>query len=610
MTLNIITGGNGTDFSGGNSQAAQRDQMNNRDQHDGMAESGRLSSGVHLALPPQLLAGLLLLAGLAPRPVCAQPDAAKAAPPSHRCLLIVETSKSMQRRTNAVHGAVQELLASGLNGQLQAGDTLGVWTFNEDLYAGRFPLQTWSPQAQEDITLRTLTFLGAQRYEKQASFDKVLPALGHVIRDSELITVVLITSGDDKIQGTPFDDRINKYYQQSREQQKKKRMPFVTVLRAKDGQLAECVVNTPPWPLRMPLLTPEMRIAEPAQSDFPEAVRRTPTPAVPPLVTLETKPLAEQTPAPKSESAAAKVEAPPTVGVATTTNEPVKATPPEPGAPPVEVVKVEPPPPPAPELPATASAPKPAPAPAPVAQPKAETPAPPPVEVAKTQPAPPVPEMPVTASASTQAPAPAPVTQPKAETSAPPPVEVAKTQPPPPMSEMPATASAPAPAPAPMPVAQPKAETASASEAKPVEPAPVKPEAAPALTPPPPPRPEPATSEEPKPAPAPQVPTVPAPAPSAAHEDAPSAATNSTAAQAAPSAPSPHAARPSSLPTPPVQNATAVPAGTLTLHLNLWIAGLVLAAVAAVSALLLMRRSRAAPQGSLITRSFEREKKP
>jgi len=567
MILNIITGKNGTDFSGGNSQPTQRDQMNNRNQDDSRAESGQPRSGGVLALTPQLLAGLLLLAGLAPRPVCAQPNAAKAAPPSHRCLLIVETSKSMQRRTNAVRGAVQELLASGLNGQLQAGDTLGMWTFDEDLYAGRFPLQTWSPQAQKDITLRTLTFLGAQKYEKQASFDKVLPALGHVIRDSEFITVILITSGDDKIQGTPFDGGINEFYQRSRDQQKKKRMPFVTVLRAKNGHLAEYVVNTPPWPLRMPLLTPEARSAETAQSDLPEVARKTPTPAVPPLIISEKKPQVEQTPAPKSELAATKVEAPPTVGVAITTNEPVQAKPPEPAAPPAGVVKVEPSPPPVPDMSVTASAPTPAPAPAPVAQPKAEAPAAPPGEVAR--------------AAS-----------------------------PPPLPDVPGTASAPTPAPAQAPIAQPKAEMTSAPEAKPVEPVPAKPEAAPPPPPVPAPKPESATSGEPKPTPAPQVATVAASAPSAAHEDAPGVATNSPAAQAAPSAPPPLAPRPSSLPPPPLQNAPAVPAGTLTSHLNIWIAGFVLAAVAAVSALLLIRRSRAVPQGSLITRSFEREKKP
>jgi hypothetical protein len=43
---------------------------------------------------------------------------------------------------------------------------------------------------------------------------------------------------------------------------------------------------------------------------------------------------------------------------------------------------------------------------------------------------------------------------------------------------------------------------------------------------------------------------------------------------------------------------------------NIWIAALLLAVVAVGIAFLLMRRSRTAPQGSLITRSFEREKGP
>ena len=38
-----------------------------------------------------------------------------------------------------------------MKGQVEAGDTIGLWTFNEELYTGRFPLQTWLPPAQEDI---------------------------------------------------------------------------------------------------------------------------------------------------------------------------------------------------------------------------------------------------------------------------------------------------------------------------------------------------------------------------------------------------------------------------------------------------------------------------
>ena len=76
----------------------------------------------------------------------------------------------------------------------------------------------------------------------------MLPALSRVIKDSELITVILISSGDGKIQGTAIDGRINEYYHQWRKQQKKGRIPFVIVLRAKSGQLADCSFNTAPWP--------------------------------------------------------------------------------------------------------------------------------------------------------------------------------------------------------------------------------------------------------------------------------------------------------------------------------------------------------------------------
>jgi hypothetical protein len=555
MTLNITTGENVTDSSGGNSQPAKRNQMNDRDQHGSGAEGGECRSGGLLALLPQLLVGLLLLAELGSCPLWAQTNAAKAAPSSHRWLLVVETSKSMQRRTEASFGILQDWLTSGLDGQLRAGDTLGLWTFNEDLYAGRFPLQKWSPEAQKEITERTMTFLKAQKYEKQPRFDKVVAALRRVMNDSELITVILISSGDDNVQGTPIDGRINEYYQQWRDHLQKAHMPFVIVLRAQSGQLADCVVNIPAWPLQLPRLSSEVGSAQKVPKSSSEAVAKTAPPAVPPLIVSEKELKPERTPTPKREPTVGKAEVPPPLDAAVITNEPVKAKPPEPATPPVEVAKAEPSP---------------------------------TVEAATTQ------KEPVKAKP--------PETVAK-------PVEVARTGPLTAMPDMPATQSAPKPASATTPVAQPKEETGSAPQSKPVEPAPTKLEPTP---PPQPPmsKPELITIEPPKPSPAPQATTFSAPAASQTQQEAPEIAAVSAATQPAPSATSSPAPRTSSLPTPPVQNATAVPAGTLTSQLNIWIAGLVLAVVAAVSAFLLIRRSHAAQQASLITRSFEREKKP
>ena len=130
-----------------------------------------------------LLAGLLFCIASASEGLCAPiPNPEKPALLSNRFLLIIETSRSMQRRADGALQAVKELLDSGMKGQLRAGDTLGLWTFNDELYAGEFPLQRWSPETQKAITTRALTFLREQKFEKQSSLEKVYPTLKQVIQ--------------------------------------------------------------------------------------------------------------------------------------------------------------------------------------------------------------------------------------------------------------------------------------------------------------------------------------------------------------------------------------------------------------------------------------------
>ena len=174
--------------------------------------------------------------------------------PSNRYLLVVDTSRAMQTRAAGVQKAVQDLLASGLSGQMRRGDTLGVWTFNSELYKGQFPLQKWSPETKAEIILHVISFLKTQKYEKRANLDKVLPTLDQIVRGSEFITVILVSDGDEKIRGTPFDARINGYYDLWRDQQRKAQMPILTVLRAGGGRITHFAMNTAPWPVEMPPL--------------------------------------------------------------------------------------------------------------------------------------------------------------------------------------------------------------------------------------------------------------------------------------------------------------------------------------------------------------------
>ncbi len=225
-----------------------------------------------------------------PCELLAQTNIAKTASPSNRYLLIVETSRSMQRRADGAFQVLDDLLGSGMRGQLRRGDTLGLWTFNADLYAGRFPLQQWTPETKGKVTENVLGFLQAQKYEKSARIKKVLPTMQQIIRSSEFITVVLVTEGGEDIQGTPFDQRINEAYKQWREQQAKVQMPLVTVLRAERGQIVDCSVSPAPFGVELPPLPPALIAAQTVETNPAPASRTVSPPMAPPLIIRGKKP--------------------------------------------------------------------------------------------------------------------------------------------------------------------------------------------------------------------------------------------------------------------------------------------------------------------------------
>ncbi len=240
-------------------------------------------------------AGMSSIVGEA-QPAALPPSSAKGTntPLANRWLIIVETSKRMRARADGVQQTVPGLVFSGMNGQMWRGDTLGLWTFNEELHAGQFPLQEWTPGNSQAIALQVSDFLKNQKYENDSYLDKVLPYMQRVIKGSDYITVLLISDGRKKISGTPFDNKINTFYQTWDKQQDKAHMPFVTVLRADHGQITNYAVTIPPYPLELPPLPPELtkRMVEPAPTQT--AAQR----MLPPLIVHGKKPEPEPAVAP------------------------------------------------------------------------------------------------------------------------------------------------------------------------------------------------------------------------------------------------------------------------------------------------------------------------
>ncbi|MBC8097439.1 MAG: hypothetical protein H7Y43_16665 [Akkermansiaceae bacterium] len=245
-------------------------------------------------VPPLILVGVLAFAS----PSFAQTNASRG--PSNRWLLILETSRAMQPRADAAQQLMANLVASGMNGQMLRGDTIGVWTFNDTLNLGQFPLQQWTPETSRSVGGRIYEFLQAQKNEKSSRLEKVIPEMDQLIKASEFITVVLVTDGLSQMRGTPYDAQINASFKEWQAQQKASQMPFLTLLRAEKGTMTHGFVNTPPFPLELPPL-PDALVKPPVVEPKIAAVEK-PKPAVVPSIILsgkKTPPVIEApTPAP------------------------------------------------------------------------------------------------------------------------------------------------------------------------------------------------------------------------------------------------------------------------------------------------------------------------
>jgi hypothetical protein len=346
--------------------------LNKGDEKIGIARLRRNRARRGQFRPRWLPVALLGVTMVVPSLLAGQPAPVKAPPSVDRCLIIVETSKSMQRRADATLNVVRELLMSGLNGQFHEGGTVGIWTYNEELFSGQFPLQVWSPTRTKPVTERAEGFLKGQTYKKRGEFQKVVAALGRVVSDSELLTVVLISSGESGVVGTPYDREINAVFEKWRDRQEKARAPFVTLWRVRKGKAAAYVVNTPPWPIQVPYLPEEKQNEEEVHAVLAQALHGGLTSTVAPLIIKGKKPQPVTPPAPATATAPLVLTSSNALPAVAATNAVAPAKPPEPVVRPAEVAQTGLAPV-TPEKPAVAPSTSPAPVPVVAPAPKPET---------------------------------------------------------------------------------------------------------------------------------------------------------------------------------------------------------------------------------------------
>ena len=233
-----------------------------------------------------VLTALLAGAFLAPA-LRAQPAATNV---NSRFLLIFDISSDMKQRLSAVQKALDTMLATSANGQLHSGDSIGVWTFDQDLHKGQFPLQYWVPQNAPMIASNITKFVKKQHYLKKTGLDALQPMLNQVVQGSERLTVLIFCDGKGEIHGTPYDAGINQIFQQRQSERQKERLPIVIGLRSQRGQYVGCMVSFPPQPVGLPAFPPLPEVSRAPPIANTPAPPSPPRSSVPSLIIIGTPP--------------------------------------------------------------------------------------------------------------------------------------------------------------------------------------------------------------------------------------------------------------------------------------------------------------------------------
>ena len=189
----------------------------------------------------------LLMTLLLPAAVSAQPKSPA------RWLLVFDLSPAMKKRLPATEAVLKNFFATGADGRLQAGDNIGVWTCDQKLHTGQFPLATWDSQQAVTLTTNLAAFLESRAYAGDSQLAALQPLLGRVIADSERLTVIVFCDGGSEISGTPYDLGISQNFLDGRAERKKNSQPFVVLIRTLSGKYVGCTVNFPPGDINIPL---------------------------------------------------------------------------------------------------------------------------------------------------------------------------------------------------------------------------------------------------------------------------------------------------------------------------------------------------------------------
>ena len=186
----------------------------------------------------------------------------KGAPEGERFLFVVETSSAMEAFDHAGRQAVFDLIFSGVGGRMQPGDTLGIWTFSDEVRGGVYPMQVWTPEKKLQLASQAGKFLETQKYEHKGRLDHAVPKILSQIFGVKDLNVIIISGNEVAWKGTTFDGEINQSYRAKAPASRSAKRPLITALAGRKGDIVYWQVTLAGDDIWLPARTAPTNVAK------------------------------------------------------------------------------------------------------------------------------------------------------------------------------------------------------------------------------------------------------------------------------------------------------------------------------------------------------------
>lgn len=203
-------------------------------------------------------------------------------PPQHNFLFVVDTSGSMDSQKVLAANLVRWGIYSGFLGQAQEGDSIDIWTYDDENHITRYPPQIVGRHDPEQMALAAGRFIEGLKFRGRSLFPPVATDLNLLMPHTKGLLVMIVTDGEEPISGISVDIDINEYIAREKRERPDSRDPYLISFAVVNGQISQWTVHHGDQELQLAAL-PERPKPEPVLAKVektPAKKKKTPEPPV------------------------------------------------------------------------------------------------------------------------------------------------------------------------------------------------------------------------------------------------------------------------------------------------------------------------------------------